>query len=304
MNALTKVITFVVLFNAIVFVADFPEAQAAGYSRATVFSQRKVPLYKDPDANSQVLGRYGSGTSIQVFTAPRNGFYAIYFAQPFQGVHYVWIPVNEVQLEGGGGGGGSGGERGRDTIRLGPNAFQFGPSTIQTALGDPSSSFFTIGYNLEYERKFNDNWGGIVQLGHYSFTKAVVTANDPLVTYFTSAFTMMVGPVYHVLRGSKSFLSLSAGLGIAINSAGNSSDGAVAGNISVNTTFILTYPLFVALTGGYNFSSDWGMYVKLGYQHLSLSAVPIVVLPAGLTYTTADFNMDSLFAGAGIAYHF
>lgn len=65
--------------------------------RAATLLQDTV-VRKEGKPEGEGLGQYRAGTQVRVFYPARNGWYAMYFANPVKGSHYGWMPESSLQI--------------------------------------------------------------------------------------------------------------------------------------------------------------------------------------------------------------
>lgn len=283
---------------------------AANQRQATAVED--VIVRKEAKETGEVIGRFRKGTQLKVYFPDRGGWYAIYFAQPVKGTHYGWMPAQSLQLQenlhndGAHVAPASGPSRSK-TAPSGPAASswvalvgEFGmiaPSALQTALGDPAKSLIAPSFGLEFGHIFPSRWLVTARAGSHFFSQALQSSSS--LSYAVNGLELVITAGYALVRGPRTVVSLEAGGGASLGSAGNTSTSQ-----EISTSPILSYPIVGKISLKQRLMDEIGLLVDAGFRLQSMSAVPLLVPPAGTTQTSADIALGGPFGSLGFAYRF
>lgn len=302
------IFVFVVVFLIIDSLESF--VFAAEWSEVVV-KPSGAALHRGPNGDSDglgLLGRYPGGTRLKVYNEDRGGFYAIYFPQEWNGVHYAWISKDEIELTD------SPSTKSSDeykesrkrrskrrfddsasdrsslsirTFRLGVIYRQFSPSEFQTAFGDlPTYSVRSLGFDGEFQFQLWRALLGLVHVGQYSFSQLFVSGVDLGTSYAASGYLLTAGLGFSPLRSRTFNLSVSILGGLSLN------------NLAIATSTVYAYPLLAEVVGDFSVYEGFGLYGKFGYQLHNLT----LANPSG--GLTTSFSMTGPFAGLGLNFQF
>ena len=268
----------------------------AGEWRSATIKSGGGALHRKADMTSEQLGKYPSGTAIKIYTPEQNGFYAIYFNPLFKNARYGYISVDDVEMTGGGGKRPGNYKSKPNTVQLGINYYQFSPSDMQLALGAAkSSSVSSFGFTGAYERSLSNNFVVNFQLANFSISQ---TTTNP---FSASGISMIPSIGYHVMQSQAIRVTLLAGLGASLLTVGNLVTGSTT---SISTSGILAYPILLQIRGQYTLSNNFHVYLRIGYQMLSVSQAPYLINPAATVTPVTDLALSTLYGGLGLGLSF
>jgi len=282
-------------------------AQAAEWVTGSVNSNGG-PVYRQADNASELLGRYPAGMRVRVYSEARNGFYAIFFKEPWKGTQYVWIPADSVELSPS-----QAHKRGRqnhqsDDIPRGElenfvsgtgSFFLFNPSDLQSFLGDTSYSVMSLGFDLEYLHRFLERFAASFRAGYFLFSSPVVSANNPAINYNVSGFTFLLNASYFIILNRTFSVRVEAGAGMSMDTVGDTTSVA-----QISSFPFIGIPIVGSVTADYRISGDFYAMLRAGYQIHSLSSVPLYVPPSGATPQTTNVTLSAPFASLGVTFKF
>lgn len=324
---LNKAGFFIFVFTCLSSWAHF--AYADGWVPATT-KQDGGALHKDPLATSEVLGRYPAGTQLKVYSPARSGFYAMYFAQEWKGVHYVWISENELDLSGkpdqakpeaaredsnktetaraeqptpvrrpaSRSSSNSNSDYDTNVVRLGGTFSYTNPSDFETTIGAPSASSVGIGFGLEYEYRFSKTFAALLDVFYYSFSH---TYTDLLTTSLAaSGYGAKLGLACYILSGDGLTLAIAGTVGGALNSV------SVTSTLSQTVaSSLMTVPASVEVRLGLPVVGKLGVYLNLGYEFMTITSLPLVLSSSTpQTQTLSNLTLSAPVASTGLSFSF
>lgn len=309
-----------------------PRAYSAGWVKATV-NPSGASLYRQPSPSAEVLGKYPAGAPLKVYSPPKNGYYAMYFAKEWKGTHYVWLSANEIAVQDSGSMGSSNsfstnfgskprsngssssgsGRIAKNKIRIGGNLYMFSPSDFQTGIGQAQSSITTFGFNLNYERRFG-KFAVNASFQYYSMGANTTEAGG---NYSVGGFLGMVGGSYYIYSKGALDISASALVGLSLYTAQETiptntiildTNSNRVGQIS--TSNIMGVPIEATLNADYRFYNrapqllkNLSGFLKIGYRIESLGNIPAYSITTSKA-VTPNISLSAPVVQAGLGLEF
>ncbi|OFZ18356.1 MAG: hypothetical protein A2X94_12460 [Bdellovibrionales bacterium GWB1_55_8] len=280
---------------------------ARAQSQFATTSQR-MPIYKEQDTSSQVLGTYAPGSKVRVKPTSNPEWMEIQFSRPVKGTSVGYARASAFgslkrpstapgAAAVGNPSSGSSLKKYRGTISLGADGVQAKPSAALVALGEASASVPVLQFRAKGSYFWSERFLAYAHVGYDSFTHI----NEAAVkTLYGSAFEGMAGVQYLVMRNRFMDLMVGAGAGASMYSVSTlkaltATSSLVGLQFEIPRLTVLV-PLFSSLA----------LELNAGYQMKTLSGVTVVTggTVAEPETVLTDIGFGGLFGGLQLAWVF
>jgi hypothetical protein len=244
---------------------------------------------------------------LKVFFPDRRGFYAVYYATPFKGAKYGWIPAENVGFSSGDSPDATAFKDSRkNSLSIGINYGSFSPSAFQQTLGENTSSISEVGFHFSYARDFSYRWFAELRFDYYSFTNSLLNSTTPSTSFYYAngdLFGLSLG--YKFINKRKFVLAGMVGPGLAFSQAGDGQGQTSQGQteyITPSNVYTNVFFTFKA-EAAYNLGSAFAIYADLGYELNTVSSVALLN-SSGASLTSTNLNLSTVLLDAGLRFRF